>query len=73
MDAKDWGSEEAWTGTLAHLHLDFNGDGVHEDLDGNPQTAILSSFWTSGAVISTAADVARAGQSSDSFLISKLR
>jgi D-alanyl-D-alanine carboxypeptidase len=55
------GAEEAWIGELAHPHLDFNGDGAHEDLGGYSQTAILSSFWTSGAVISTAADLARFG------------
>ena len=55
------GGEEPWTGDLAHLHLDFNGDGTHEDLVGYSPTAILSSFWTSGAVISTASDVARFG------------
>jgi D-alanyl-D-alanine carboxypeptidase len=55
------GVEEDWNGDLAHPHLDFNGDGIHEDLGGYSQTAILSSFWTSGAVISTAADAARFG------------
>ncbi len=53
------GAEEDWRGELAHPHLDLNGDGIHEDLGWNPQTAILSSFWTSGAVISTPSDVAR--------------
>jgi D-alanyl-D-alanine carboxypeptidase len=28
------GGEESWIGELAHPHLDFNGDGVHEDLGG---------------------------------------
>ena len=53
------GAEEDWRGDLAHPHLDLNGDGIHEDLGWNSQTAILSSFWTSGAVISTPSDVAR--------------
>ncbi len=53
------GAEEDWQGNLAHPHLDLNGDGIHEDLGWNPQTAILSSFWTSGAVVSTPSDVAR--------------
>jgi D-alanyl-D-alanine carboxypeptidase len=53
------GAEEDWRGELAHPHLDLNNDGIHEDLGWNPQTAILSSFWTSGAVISTPSDVAR--------------
>lgn len=55
------GAEEHWRGTLADPHLDFNGDGIHEALGDRSQTAILSSFWTSGAVVSTAADVARFG------------
>jgi D-alanyl-D-alanine carboxypeptidase len=53
------GAEEDWRGELAHPHLDLNGDGIHEDLGGDSQIAILSSFWTSGAVISTPGDVAR--------------
>jgi D-alanyl-D-alanine carboxypeptidase len=53
------GAEEDWRGDLAHPHLDLDGDGIHEDLGWNSQTAILSSFWTSGAVISTPSDVAR--------------
>ena len=53
------GAEEDWRGELAHPHLDLDGDGIHEDLGWNSQTAILSSFWTSGAVISTPSDVAR--------------
>jgi CubicO group peptidase (beta-lactamase class C family) len=55
------GAEENWNGVLANPHLDFDGDGIHEDLGNKPQIAILSSFWTSGAVISTAADLARFG------------
>jgi D-alanyl-D-alanine carboxypeptidase len=53
------GAEEDWRGDLAHPHLDLNGDGDHEDLGWHPQTSILSSFWTSGAVVSTPSDVAR--------------
>jgi D-alanyl-D-alanine carboxypeptidase len=53
------GAEEDWRGELAHPHLDLDGDGIHEDLGRHSQTAILSSFWTSGAVVSTASDVAR--------------
>lgn len=55
------GSEEAWTRELAHPHLDFDGDGIHEDIGNRSQKAILSSFGTSGALISTAADVATFG------------
>lgn len=62
MNSSFLGVEEGWTGDLAHPHLDFNGDGIHEDLGADSQTAILSSFWTSGAVISTAADLARFGE-----------
>ncbi|HWQ91723.1 MAG TPA: serine hydrolase domain-containing protein [Clostridia bacterium] len=53
------GAEETWNGPLANPHLDFNGDGVHEDLGALSQTAILTSFWTSGAEISTAGDLVR--------------
>jgi hypothetical protein len=42
-------------------HLDFDGDGVHENLGHLSQTAILTSFWTSGAGISTSGDLARLG------------
>jgi D-alanyl-D-alanine carboxypeptidase len=55
------GAEESWNGPLADPHLDFNGDGIQEDLGALPQTAILTSFWTSGAEISTAADMVRFG------------
>ncbi len=55
------GADETWKGEMAHPHLDFNGDGIHEDLGGKSQTAILTSFWTSGAEISTAADLVQFG------------
>lgn len=55
------GAEESWKGRLADPHLDLDGDGLHEDLGALPQTAILTSFWTSGAEISTAADMVRFG------------
>ena len=55
------GGEEQWDGALANPHLDFDGDGYHEDLGALSQTAILTSFWTSGAEISTPADMARLG------------
>jgi D-alanyl-D-alanine carboxypeptidase len=55
------GAEESWRGRLADPHLDFDGDGVHENLGDKSQTAILTSFWTSGAEISTAADLTRFG------------
>lgn len=55
------GAEELWMGRLAHPHLDFDGDGFHEDLGARSQTAILTSFWTSGAAISTAADLVQFG------------
>jgi CubicO group peptidase (beta-lactamase class C family) len=57
------GAEETWNGKLANPHLDFNGDGRQEDLGSYSQTAILTSFWTSGAEISTASDLARFGLS----------
>lgn len=56
------GAEETWNGPLANPHLDFNGDGIHEDLGALSQTAILTSFWTSGAEISTAEDLVRFGR-----------
>lgn len=55
------GAEEPWTGKLANPHLDFDGDGIQEDLGARSQTAILTSFWTSGAEISTAADLVNFG------------
>jgi len=55
------GAGEDWNGDLADPHLDFDGDGIQEDLGGYSQTAILSSFWTSGAVVSTPSDLARFG------------
>jgi len=55
------GGEENWPGRVADPHLDFDGDGVHENLGHLSQTAILTSFWTSGAGISTSGDLARLG------------
>jgi D-alanyl-D-alanine carboxypeptidase len=55
------GAEESWNGSLADPHLDFDGDGIQEDLSNMPQTAILTSFWTSGAEISSASDMVRFG------------
>jgi len=55
------GAEEDWKGDLAHPHLDFDGDSIHEDLGGYSQIAILSSFWTSGAEITVPGDLARFG------------
>lgn len=55
------GGDETWPGRVADPHLDFNGDGVHENLGHLSQTAILTSFWTSGAAISTSGDLARFG------------
>lgn len=55
------GGEETWPGRVADPHLDFDGDGVHENLGHLSQTAILTSFWTSGAAISTSGDLARFG------------
>lgn len=52
-----FGAEEDDFGEIAHPHLDFDGDGIHEDLGSYSQVAILTSFWTSGAVISTPADL----------------
>ena len=55
------GADEDWRGDLAHPHADFDGDGIHEDRGGYSQTAILSSFWTSGAEVSVPGDLARFG------------
>ena len=55
------GADEDWRGDLAHPHFDFDGDGIHEDRGGYSQTAILSSFWTSGAEVSVPGDLARFG------------
>ena len=53
------GADEDWHGELAHPHLDLDGDGIQEDLGGYSPIAILSSFWTSGEIISTPSDLAR--------------
>jgi len=57
------GAEEDWNGALADPHLDFDGDGIQEDLGALSQRAILTSFWTSGAEISTAANLVQFGLS----------
>ncbi len=44
----------------AHAFLDFDGDGVPDDLSAlMPDTAFLTSAWTAGAVIASSGDVAR--------------
>jgi D-alanyl-D-alanine carboxypeptidase len=53
------GARTNWNGELAHPHIDITGDGIPEDFGNDTQTAILTSFWTSGAVVSTPADLAR--------------
>lgn len=44
MQSSFSGVEEGWTGDLAHPHLDFNGDGVHEDLGGIPRLRFCLRF-----------------------------
>jgi D-alanyl-D-alanine carboxypeptidase len=58
-----FGAEEVWNGKLADPHLDFNGDGLQEDLGAYSQTAILTSFGASGGEISTTADLVHFGLS----------
>jgi D-alanyl-D-alanine carboxypeptidase len=53
------GAETNWTGALAHPHIDVDGDGIQEEFGNDSQTAILTSFWTSGAIVSTPADLVR--------------
>jgi D-alanyl-D-alanine carboxypeptidase len=44
----------------AHAHLDIDGDGAPEDLSALvPNTSFLSAAWSAGAVVATAADLAR--------------
>jgi D-alanyl-D-alanine carboxypeptidase len=46
-------------GPMAHAYVDINSDGQPEDLtDLMPNTSFLTSAWTAGAVVSTAADLA---------------
>ena len=53
------GARTNWIGALADPHIDVNGDGIQEDFGNDTQTAILTSFWTSGAIVSTPADLVR--------------
>lgn len=53
------GTRTNWAGALAHPHYDADGDGVPEQFGNDSQTAILTSFWTSGALVTTPADVVR--------------
>jgi D-alanyl-D-alanine carboxypeptidase len=53
------GARTNWTGALAHPHIDVNGDGIQEEFGNDTQTSILTSFWTSGAMVSTPADLVR--------------
>jgi D-alanyl-D-alanine carboxypeptidase len=53
------GARTNWVGALADPHIDANGDGIQEDFGGDTQTAILTSFWTWGAIVSTPADLVR--------------
>jgi D-alanyl-D-alanine carboxypeptidase len=46
-------------GELAHGHFDLDGDGELDDMASLPRTAIDSSKWASGSIVSTAEDVAR--------------
>ena len=53
------GARTNWTGALAHPHIDVDGDGIQDEFGNDSQTAILTSFWTSGAIVSTPADLVR--------------
>jgi D-alanyl-D-alanine carboxypeptidase len=53
------GARMNWRGELAHPHIDVNGDGIQEEFGNETETAILTSFWTSGAIVSTPADLVR--------------
>lgn len=46
-------------GELVHGWLDIDHDGELEDISDIPPTARYSAIWTGGAMVSTAADVAR--------------
>ncbi len=54
--------EEQIVGEVAHGWIDLDGDGVLEDISPFPITAFLSAIWTSGAIFSTAEDIAHWGQ-----------
>jgi len=47
------------SGELAHGHFDLDGDGEIDDMASLPRTAIDSSKWASGSIVSTAEDLAR--------------
>lgn len=53
------GARTNWTGAVADPHIDLNGDGIQEEFGNDNLTAILTSFWTSGAMVSTPADLVR--------------
>ena len=53
------GARTNWNGELADPHFDITGDGVPEDFGNATQTSILTSFWTSGGIVSTPADLVR--------------
>ena len=50
---------EGISGELAHGHFDLDGDGEIDDMASLPRTAIDSSKWASGSIVSTAEDLAR--------------
>lgn len=50
---------EGISGELAHGHFDLDGDGEIDDMASLPRTAIDSSKWAAGSIVSTAEDVAR--------------
>lgn len=53
------GAAEPVQGPVAHAYLDINGDGTAEDLTALvPNTAFLLAGWASGAILSTALEVA---------------
>jgi len=54
--------EEQITGVLAHRWYDSSGDGTPDDISFIIRTSEYSAYWATGAMVSTADDVARWSQ-----------
>ncbi len=54
--------EEQITGFMAHRWYDFFGDGTPDDISFLIRTSEYSAYWTAGAMVSTADDLARWSQ-----------
>jgi D-alanyl-D-alanine carboxypeptidase len=54
--------EEQITGVFAHRWYDITGDGTPDDISFLIRTSEFSAYWTAGAMVSTADDVARWSQ-----------